>query len=122
MTPPTPSTLKTKTKHENAINGKQKDSVQKEMLAASAMMRVSVERKHNRLLLLPDRRHKMTEEDLRKEVPPEAVVRQEGDVKKRAESPSKETERIRRVTIGILPYAKVTNLNRRNVRIQAHRG
>ena len=58
---------------ENAISGKQKDSVQKEMLAASA----TTERKHNRPLLFQGRRHKMTEQYLRKEVLPEALVLQE---------------------------------------------
>ena len=43
---------------ENVISGKQKDSVQKEMLAASATTTVSVERKHNRPLLLQNRRLK----------------------------------------------------------------
>ena len=51
------------------------------MLAVSATTTASVERTRNRLLLLQDRRHKMTEEDLRKEVHQEAVVLQEGDVK-----------------------------------------
>ena len=54
-----------------------KNSVQKKMLAVSATMTVGVERKHNRPLLLRDRRHKMTEEDLRKVVPPEVFVPQE---------------------------------------------
>ena len=61
-----------------------KRTVQKEMLAVSATTTVSVERKYQRPLLLQDRSHKMTEEDLRKEVPPEAAVHQEGDIKNRA--------------------------------------
>ena len=56
----------------------------KEMLAVSATTTVSVERKHNQA------RHTMTEDDLRKEVPPEAVVLQEGNIKERAEITSKE--------------------------------
>ena len=40
-----------------AINGKHKDSAQKEMLAVSATT-AGVERKHNRPLLLRGRRHK----------------------------------------------------------------
>ena len=43
-------------KQENAINGKQNDSVQKEMLAVSATTTVGVERWHNCPLLLQDRR------------------------------------------------------------------
>ena len=68
---------------------KAKRTVQKEMLAVSATTTVSVERKHHRPLLLQDRSHKMTEEDLRMEVPPEAAVHQEGDVKNRAKNTSK---------------------------------
>ena len=79
------------------------------MLAASATTTVSLERKHNRPVLLQDRRHKMTEEDLRKEIPLEAVRLQEGDVKRRAEVTSNETVRIRHVIVGILPYVKITN-------------
>ena len=71
----------------------------KEMLAVSATTIVGVERKHIRPLLLQDRRHTMTEEDLRKEVPPEAVVPQEGNIQKRADIPLKGTVRIRRVII-----------------------
>ena len=55
----------------NAFNGKHKDSVPKEMLAASATTTVSVERRHNRLLLLQDRRHKVSEKVLRKGSLPE---------------------------------------------------
>ena len=58
----------------------------------------SVERKHNRPLLLWDRRHELTEEDLRKETLP-------GEA-------SKEILRIRHVIIGILPHVKITKLNR----------
>ena len=56
------------------------------MFAASATTTASVERKHSRSLLLQDRRHKMTEENFRKECLPRAVVLVEGDIKKRAES------------------------------------
>ena len=49
---------------ENAISGKQKDSVQKVMLAASTTTTVSVERKRNRPLLVQGRKHKMMEEIL----------------------------------------------------------
>ena len=55
-------------KHENAINGKQRFCVRKGMLAVSVTTTVSVERKHNRPLVLQGHRHKMTEEGLRKEV------------------------------------------------------
>ena len=70
---------------ENAISGKQQDSVQKETLAASATATESVERKHNRPLLFQGRRHTMTEENLLKESLPEAVVPQEGEIKKCAD-------------------------------------
>ena len=56
-----------KGQEENAVSGEQKDSVQKEMLAVSVMMTGSMERNHNRPLLLRDRRHKMTEKDLQEE-------------------------------------------------------
>ena len=70
---------------ENTISGKQKDSVQKEMLAASVSTTVSVERKHNRPLLLQDCRHKMLEKALPKVNLPEAAVLLERDTKKRAD-------------------------------------
>ena len=89
-----------------------RDSVQKEMLAVSATTTTGVRRGHNRPLLLQDRRHKMTEEDLRKEVPPEAVVLEEGKIEKVQKITSKETAQIRRVPIGIFPCVKTTNLNR----------
>ena len=69
---------------ENAISGKQKNSVQKETLAVSDTTTVGVERRHNRPLLLQGRRHKMTEEDLRKERRPEEAVPLERKVKDRA--------------------------------------
>ena len=96
---------------ENAISRKQEDSGQKEMLAASATTSLSVERKHNRPLLLQGRRHKMTEENFRKGSLPQAVVFLEGAIKKRAHITSMETCRIRHVTIGILPFVQATNLN-----------
>ena len=43
---------------------------------------------------------------------PEAVVRLERDIKKRAEITLKETVRILSVMIGMLPYVKITYLNR----------
>ena len=82
------------------------------MFAASATTAVSVERKHNRPLLHLGRRHKMTEENFRKESLSETVVFQEGNIKERADITSQETVRIRRVIIGILPYVKITYPNR----------
>ena len=109
--------------HQDAINGKQEDSVQKEMLAVSATTMVSVERKRNRPLLRQGRRNQMTEKDLRKEMLPEAVVLQDRNIKKRADFTLKETARIRRVIIGILPYVKITKLNRdANSAISAYSG
>ena len=49
------------------------NSVLSEMLAVSATTTVGVEKQHNRLLLLQNRRQKMTEENYRKESLPEAV-------------------------------------------------
>ena len=69
-------------------------------------------KKTQSFLELPDRRHKMTGENLRKEVLPEAANLQEGDNKRRAKITLKETVRLRRVIIGILSYVKITNLNR----------
>ena len=66
---------------ENATSGKQKDSVQEETHVVSA---INVNSRHKRPLLLQDRRHKMTEEDLRKETPPGEVVHPERKVKDRA--------------------------------------
>ena len=86
---------------ENAIGGKQLDRVQGENLAASATERVVD--KHNRPLLLQRRRSRLTEEDLRQEKSPAERVLLERKVKERAKT---EVVRIRRATIGILPYVK----------------
>ena len=67
-----------KGKLENAINGKQRDSVQGEMFAASATTKVSVERTHTRPLLPQERRHKRRG----KEVHQEEVVFRRGNIKK----------------------------------------
>ena len=75
---------------ENAISGMQEDSVQEETLAVSARKTISVERQHNPPHLLQDRRHKMTEDDLRKEKPPREVVHPGAKVKDRARMTSKE--------------------------------
>ena len=83
---------------EIAISGKHKDSVQRKMLVASATTKVSVEKEHNRPLLLKDRTHKMTGHVLRKGDLPEAVV-----IKERAEIPLVKAVRIRHVINGILP-------------------
>ena len=79
------------------------------MIAVSSTTTVGVDRKHDRLLLLQDRKHKMTEENLGKEEPSEAVV---GKIKKLADITLKETVRIRRVILGILPYVNITKLIR----------
>ena len=55
----------------------------------------------------------MTGEDLRKEVPQEAVVLQEGDVKEGAEITLKETVQVHRVIIDIFPYVKTTKSDSR---------
>ena len=82
-------------------------SVQKELFAASATTTACVERKHNRPLLLLGRRHKMTEDNLRKASLHEATVLQEGGIKSVQTLPSsKATVRIRCVIIGILPHVK----------------
>ena len=65
----------------------------------------------HRPLLLQGRRHKMTEENLRKESLPEALVLHERDIKDRAEITSMETVRIRRVIVGILLHVNITNKN-----------
>ena len=78
----------------------------KDMLAASATTTASVQQQHNRALLLQGRRHKMTEEALRKGSLPEAPVLLEGKIKKRADMNFKETVRIRRMIVGILPSVK----------------
>ena len=53
----------------------------------------------------------MTEEALRKGSLPEAPVLLEGKLKKRADITFKETVRIRRVIVGILPSVQITSLN-----------
>ena len=115
-----------KRNQENAISARQQDVVQNEMLVPSATMTVSVEKYHNRPLLLQDRRHKTTGEVLRKGNVPVAVVLLESDVRDRVDITSKETLRIRHVIIGILPYVKATDLNRdassAQSDIQAQRG
>ena len=57
---------------ENAISGKQEDSVQEETDVVSVTEIICVDSQHNRPLLLQDRKHKMTEEDLREETHPGA--------------------------------------------------
>ena len=52
---------------ENAVSESKMDSVQEETLAVSVA--IVVDNRHNRPLLLPKRRHRMTEEDLRQTVP-----------------------------------------------------
>ena len=52
-------------RRENAISGKQLDSVQKETLVVSATE--IVDRQHNRPLLLQKRGHRLTEENPRKD-------------------------------------------------------
>ena len=94
---------------ENAFSGKQLDSVHEETLAVSATG-VIVDKKHIRPLLLQRRRHRLTEENPRKVLAPGKKVLLEGKVKKRANISSKESVRIRRVIIGILPYVKIANL------------
>ena len=88
-----------------------KDSVQKETPVVSAMKTVSVKRKHSRPLQLRDRRDKMTEEDLRKEVLLEGTVLLNGKARKRATNSLKESARTRRVIVGILPCVTITRPN-----------
>ena len=67
---------------------------------------------HNRPLLLRRRRHRLTEESLRKAL----ALGEKSLWQERPESvhqvTTKELARIRRVILGILPYVKVTSLNR----------
>ena len=67
---------------ETAIGGKPVYSVQEETSAVSAT-EIIVDNQHNRPLLLHDRRHKMTEEDLRKETLLGELVSPEREVKDR---------------------------------------
>ena len=59
------------------------DSVQEETLAVLATV-IIVDNKHNRPLLLQRRRHRLTEEDLRRALAPGEEVLLEGKVRKRA--------------------------------------
>ena len=52
---------------ENAISGKQKDSVQEETVAVSATMGVNVKSQHQRPLLLQGREQKKTVKHLQEE-------------------------------------------------------
>ena len=88
------------------------DSVQKETPAVTATKTLSVEKQNNRPLLLGDRRHRLTEEDLRKALAPGEVAVHPEKIRKRANVTSKNIARIRRVVIGILPYVEMTKLNR----------
>ena len=88
--------------------GKQKDGFWMEMLAVSVTGPI-VERQRNRPPVLQERRLK---EDLRNEKGPVGAVHLERKDKDRARIAWKETVRIRCVIIGILPYVKITNLNR----------
>ena len=87
------------------------DSVQEETLAVLATG-VNVDKKNNRPLELQRRRHRLTEEDLRKETHPGEKVFPEGKVRKRAKVTLKEIAQLQRVIIGILPYVKIAHLNR----------
>ena len=78
-----------KEKCDNAISGKQLDSVQEETLAVFAT-EVIVDIELNRLLLLQWRRHRLTEESPRKALAPGEKVLLEGKVRKRAKNTSKE--------------------------------
>ena len=71
-----------------------------------------MDKKHNRSLLFQRRRHRLTEEDLRKAVAPGEVAFLERKVKKRAQNTLKDVVRIRHVIVGILPSVKITNLHR----------
>ena len=90
---------------------KLRDSVQEETLAVFAT-EVIVHNEHIRPLMLQKRRHRLTEESHRKFLVPGEKVPLEGKVRKRAKVTSKEIARIRCVIIGILPYVKLTHLNR----------
>ena len=97
---------------QNAISGKQKDSVQKEMLAASAMMRRSVDKQHSRPLAPKpqtrnDGRRPSKGKSLRGRSPSG-----KGYPEDRAKTASVEIVRIRHVILGILPNVNITKHNR----------
>ena len=86
-------------------------SVQEETLAVAATGLI-VDKRHNCPLLLQRRRHRLTEENLRKVSVPGEKVLLEGKASKCANISSEESVRIRRVIIGILPNIKITRLYR----------
>ena len=94
---------------ENAINGKQKDRVQREMLAVSATMKISVEKQHSRSSPAP---LLQTQNDgkgsLKGYSLSEVVVLLERDPEDRAEFTSLEIVRICHVISGILPNVNFT--------------
>ena len=98
-------------KSENAISGKQMDSVQEETLAVSAT-EIIVDSQHNQPRLLQKRRQKTTEEDLRKQTSQGEAVHPERESKDRARITLQGMVQIRHVTVGILAYVKITHLNR----------
>ena len=100
-----------KRKWETATSGRQLGSVQKEAPVVSAT-EVIADKKHNRPLLFQKRRHRLTEQNFQKVLAPGDEVLLEGKARKRANNSSKESAQIRRVIIGILPYVKITSLNR----------
>ena len=59
---------------DNAINGKQKDSVQEETIVVSATMGIKVENRHQHPHLLQSREQKKMAKNLREERVPEVGV------------------------------------------------
>ena len=93
---------------EKAINGMRKDSAPRETLAGSATMRRSVQKQHNRPLLLQNRRLNATGTFLWKGKLSEAAVFPERDLEDRAKATSVEIVRISHVIFGIFPNVNVT--------------
>ena len=97
-----------KANKENAFNGKQKDSAQREMFAVSDTTRISVEKQLNRLLLLQNRRLKAMGKILGKGKLSKAAVLLERDLEDRAKTIPVELVRTRNVIFGNLPKANIT--------------
>ena len=97
---------------ENAVSVRPKDSAQREMLAVSATMKMSLEKQHNRLFLPKTANSRRREKFFEKGIFSEAAVLLERNLEEREKTTSVEIVRIRHVILGILPNVNVTKHNR----------
>ena len=96
---------------ENAINGKQKDSVREERSVVSGTTKISVQNRHQKPLHPLNHQHKEVEV-LRGKRTSEAGVHQGSSLDSRAKTTCQVFAPIHLVTIGILPNVNSISLNR----------